>query len=210
MRSEIAAGALGEVRVVHGRYLNDEALIPDDHWHYDPAKSGPSYAMGDLGVHWLDTAEHVTGLRIAEVLAEFRSFRQALTLDDTAAVLLRFENGAVGTLLVAGTAPGRKNQLVLECEGSQGGFTWDQEQPEVLLDRPLDGPQRLVLKDAAAASALARFPPGHVEGYGDAFRNIFREAYRAIAGEPHGSFATCSSSTRSSRARAPVAGLRLR
>jgi predicted dehydrogenase len=191
MRSEIAAGSLGDVRVVHGRYLNDEALLPDYTWRFKPEQSGPSYVMGDLGTHWLDTAEHVTGLRIAEVLAEFRTFEgekegTALSLDDTAAVLLRFEGGAVGTILIAGTAPGRKNQLVLECEGSRGGFTWDQEQPELLLDRPADGPQRLVLKDGG----LARFPPGHVEGYGDAFRNILREAYCAIAGEPHGSFAT--------------------
>jgi predicted dehydrogenase len=179
------------VRVVHGRYLNDEALLPDYTWRFKPEQSGPSYVMGDLGTHWLDTAEHVTGLRIAEVLAEFRTFEgekegTALSLDDTAAVLLRFEGGAVGTILIAGTAPGRKNQLVLECEGSRGGFTWDQEQPELLLDRPADGPQRLVLKDGG----LARFPPGHVEGYGDAFRTILREACRAIAGEPHGSFAT--------------------
>jgi predicted dehydrogenase len=191
MRSEIVAGALGDLRVVHGRYLNDEALLPDYTWRFKPEQSGPSYVMGDLGTHWLDTAEHVTGLRIAEVLAEFRTFEHekegvTLSLDDTAMVLLRFEGGAVGSVLVAGTAPGRKNQLVLECEGSRGGCTWDQEQPELLLDRPVGEPQRLVLKD----SGLARFPPGHVEGYGDAFRNILREAYRAIAGEPHGSFAT--------------------
>lgn len=186
IRSEIAAGSLGEIRVVHGRYLNDEALFPGDHWHFDPERSGPSYAMGDLGVHLVDTAEHVTGLRATEVLAEFRSFRAGLSLDDTAAVLVRFDNGAVGTLLVAGTAPGRKNQLLLELEASRGGFTWDQEQPELLLERPLEGGPRQVWK----TGELARFPPGHVEGYGDAFRNILREAYRAIAGEPHGSFAT--------------------
>lgn len=188
MRSRIAAGELGDIRVVHGRYLNDEALVPGDHWRFDPERSGPSYAMGDLGVHLLDTAEHVTGLRITEVLAEFRSFRERLSLDDAAAVLVRLDNGAVGTLLVAATAPGRKNQLLVELEGSRGGFTWDQEQPEVLVDRPVDGPQRLVVKDAA--DPLTRFPPGHVEGYGDAFRNILREAYRAMRGEQHGSFAT--------------------
>lgn len=217
MRSEIAAGALGDIRVVHGRYLNDEAMLPTYHWHFNPEKSGASYAVGDLGVHWLDTAEYVTGLRIAEVLAEFRTFERTkrwvegpsagpypsgadeagdvpLTLDDTAAVLLRFDGGGIGTLLVAGTAPGRKNQLLLECEGSRGGYTWDQERPELLLDRPAEGPVRRVAKDPTAnaepARPLARFPAGHAEGYGDAFRNILREVYRAVAGEPHGSYAT--------------------
>jgi predicted dehydrogenase len=186
MRREISGGSLGDIRVVHGRYLNDEALFPDDHWHFHAARSGPSYAMGDLGVHLVDTIEHVTGLRIAEVFAELRSFRAGLDLDDTAAVLLRFEGGAVGTVLVGGTAPGRKNQLLFECEGSRGGFTWDQEQPESLLERPLEGGNRFVWK----SGDLTRFPPGHIEGYGDAFRNILGAAYRAMAGEPHGPFAT--------------------
>lgn len=193
MRREIAEGALGDVRVVHGRYLNDEALLPEYNWRFKPEQSGPSYVMGDLGTHWLDTAEHVTGLKIAEVLAELRTFERekggaALTLDDTATVLLRFEGGAVGSVLVAGTAPGRKNQLVLECEGSRGGFTWDQEQPEILVDRPVDGPPRHLFKEPG--DPLTRFPPGHVEGYGDAFRNILRAAYHAMAGEEHGAFAT--------------------
>jgi len=186
MRRQIADGSLGEMHVVHGRYLNDEALFPGDHWRFDPARSGPSYAMGDLGVHLVDTIEHVTGLRIAEVFAELRSFREGLALDDTAAVLLRFEGGAVGSLLVGGTAPGRKNQLLFECEGSRGGFTWDQEQPELLLERPVESGPRHVWK----SGELARFPPGHGEGYGDAFRNILGEAYRAMRGEPHASFAT--------------------
>jgi predicted dehydrogenase len=187
MRGEIANGALGEVRVVHGRYLNDEALFPEDHWHFDPERSGPSYAMGDLGVHLVDTLEHVTGLRITEVFAEARSFRAGLApLDDTMTVVLRLDSGAVGSLLVGGTAPGRKNQLLLECEGSGGGFTWDQEEPELLVERPLEGGPRRVWK----SGELARFPPGHGEGYGDAFRNILDAAYGAMRGEPHGSFAT--------------------
>jgi predicted dehydrogenase len=193
MRRAIAHGELGEVRVVHGRYLNDEALLPDYGWRFKPEQSGPSYVMGDLGTHWLDTAEHVTGLRVAEVLAEFRTFERekegaTVSLDDTALVLLRFEGGAVGSVLVAGTAPGRKNQLVLECEGSRGGFTWDQEQPELLVDRPADSAPQHVFKQPG--DPLTRFPPGHVEGYGDAFRNILRAAYRAMAGEEHGAFAT--------------------
>ena len=71
-----AAGALGEITFVHGRYLCDDVLFPASGWRMDPARSGPSYVVGDLGTHWLDLAEHVTGLHVTEVLADFRSLRR--------------------------------------------------------------------------------------------------------------------------------------
>ena len=107
MRAEAAAGALGKVTFVHGRYLCDDILYPASGWRMDPARSGPSYVVGDLGTHWLDLAEHVTGLRIAEVLADFRSFAGG-PLEDYAALLLRFDGGASGSLVLsAGAAVAR-------------------------------------------------------------------------------------------------------
>jgi predicted dehydrogenase len=193
MRAEAEAGALGEIRFVHGRYLCDDILFPASGWRLDPARSGPSYVVGDLGTHWLDLAEHVTGLRIAEVSADFRSFAGG-QLEDYAALLLRFDGGASGSLVLSAGAAGRKNQLLLECEGTRAGFTWDQEEPNSLLVRPSAEPVQLVVKDPATNSAtarrLSRFPAGHAEGYGDAFRNLFANVYRAIAGEEHDPFPT--------------------
>jgi predicted dehydrogenase len=193
MRAEREAGALGEITFVHGRYLCDDVLFPASGWRTDPERSGASYALGDLGTHWLDLAEHVTGLRVDQVLAEFRSLATR-PLEDYAALLLRLEGGRPGSLLVSAGAPGRKNQLLLEVEGTRAGVSWDQEEPNVALFRPADGPVQRIVRDplanAPSARHLSRYPAGHGEGYGDAFRNLFAQVYKAVAGEPHTPFPT--------------------
>jgi predicted dehydrogenase len=193
MRAEMAEGSLGEIAFVHGRYLCDDLLFPASGWRIDPGRSGPSYVIADLGTHWLDAAEHVTGLRVEEVRAEFRSIAGG-PLEDYATLELRFTGGASGSVLVSAGAAGRKNQLLLEVEGSRGGMTWDQEQPDALLVRPADGPARVVAKDplsnAPSARPLAQFPAGHGEGYGGAFRNLFTGIYGAIAGDADAVFPT--------------------
>ena len=193
MRSEVAAEALGELTFVHGRYLCDDVLFPASGWRIDPVRSGPSYVVGDLGTHWLDLAEHVTGQHVTEVLADFRSFAGG-PLEDYAALLLRFDGGASGSLVLSAGAAGRKNQLLFELEGRKAGFTWDQEAPTEALFRPVDGPKQTVVKDPAtnaeSARSLSRYPAGHGEGYGGAFRNLFSSIYAAIEGRPHAPFPT--------------------
>jgi predicted dehydrogenase len=189
MHDEVASGALGEVRALHGRYACDDLFLAPTGWRYEPAESGPSYVVGDLGTHWLDLAEHVTGLSVDEVFAEFRGE----PLEHYAALLLRFGGGATGSLVLTAGAAGRKNQLLFECEGTKGGLTWDQEEPNALLVRDAAEPARIVVK---THGPLARYPAGHAEGYGDAFRNIFTEIYRAIRGEAHGPFPTFADGVR--------------
>jgi predicted dehydrogenase len=193
MRVDVASGAVGDVSFLHGRYVCDDVLFPASGWRIDPAASGPSYVVADLGTHWLDLAEHVTGRRLLEVQAEFRSFAGG-PLEDYASLLLRFEGDVTGSLVLSAGVSGRKNQLLFECEGTQAGLTWDQEVPTEMLLRPFDGPRRIVVKDpatnAAEARRLSRYPAGHGEGYGQAFRNLFADVYAAIAGEPHGPFPT--------------------
>jgi predicted dehydrogenase len=188
MRVTVAAGGLGDLRVVHGRYVCDDALLVAGGWRVEPASSGPTYVTADLGAHWFDLAEHVSGARLTEVLAEFKTFVPGRALEDHAALLLRFEDGAVGGAEFSAIGPGRKNHLLFELEGSEGGFTWDQETPNELLHRRADAPTQIVVKDPATNGG--RYPAGHAEGYGDAFRTILGEAYLAMAGEPHGSFPT--------------------
>jgi predicted dehydrogenase len=183
MRDEVAGGAVGEVGAVHGRYACDDRLVMPTGWRYEPAAAGPSYVVGDLGTHWLDLAEHVTGLEVAEVFADF----VGEPLEDWASLLLRFEGGAVGSVVLTAGAAGRKNQLLFELEASAGGLTWDQEEPNTLLRRHGAEPTQLVVK---ADGPLARYPAGHAEGYGDAFRNVFAEVYQAVAGRPHDPFPT--------------------
>jgi predicted dehydrogenase len=193
MRAEVAAGAIGEPTFVHGRYLCDDVLFPASGWRIDPARSGPSYVVGDLGTHWLDLAEHVSGQHVTELLADFRSFADG-PLEDYAALLLRFDGGATGSLVLSAGAAGRKNQLLFELEGRRGGLTWDQEEPTELLVRHVDAPPERVVKDpltnAESARRLSRFPAGHGEGYGEAFRNLFADVYAAVRGAEHATFPT--------------------
>jgi predicted dehydrogenase len=193
MRVDVAAGALGELTFVHGRYLCDDVLFPASGWRTDPARSGPSYVVGDLGTHWLDLAEHVTGRGVLEVQAEFRSFAGG-PLEDYAALLLRLDGGLSGSLVLSAGAAGRKNQLLFECEGIEAGLTWDQELPTEMQFRPADALRRIVVKDPATnaeeARRLSRYPAGHGEGYGEAFRNLFADVYAAVAGRPHAPFPT--------------------
>ena len=193
MRVTASTGELGRISSVHGRYLCDDILFPASGWRRDPARSGPSYVVADLGTHWLDLAEHVTGLPVTEMLAEF-GYDAGGPLEDYASLLLRLEGGAVGSLVLSAGAAGRKNQLLFECEGSNGGLTWDQEAPTVMLARRANESTQIVVKDPAAntpsARPLSRYPAGHGEGYGGAFQNVFRNVYRAIAGEPHDPFPT--------------------
>lgn len=193
MRAEVEAGAIGEITFVHGRYLCDDVLFPASGWRVDPAQSGPAYVVGDLGTHWLDLAEHVTGQHVSEVLADFRSFAGG-PLEDYAALLLRFDGGAAGSLVLSAGAAGRKNQLLFEVEGRTAGFTWDQEQPTEALFRPVEGPKQIVVKDpltnVETARPLSRYPAGHGEGYGGAFRNLFAQVYAAVEGREHAPFPT--------------------
>jgi predicted dehydrogenase len=193
MRAEVAAGAIGEVTFVHGRYLCDDVLFPASGWRVDPARSGPSYVVGDLGTHWLDLAEHVTGQHVSAVLADFQRFAGG-PLEDYAALLLRFDGGAAGSLTLSAGAAGRKNQLLFEVEGREGGFTWDQERPTETLYRPVEGAKQVVVKDpltnAPSARPLSRYPAGHGEGYGGAFRNLFEQVYAAVEGRAHAPFPT--------------------
>jgi predicted dehydrogenase len=193
MRADVAGGAIGDVSFVHGRYVCDDVLFPVSGWRTEPGESGPSYVVGDLGTHWLDLAEHVTGRHITEVLAEFRSFAGG-PLEDYAALLLRLEADVPGSLVLSAGVAGRKNQLLFECEGTTAGLSWDQEVPTELLRRPADGPKQIVVKDPAtnaeSARRLSRYPAGHGEGYGQAFRNLFADVYAAVGGEPQAPFPT--------------------
>jgi len=189
MRAEVEAGTVGTVQAVHGRYACDDLHQLPTGWRYDPSASGPSYVVADLGTHWLDVAEHVSGDRVAGVFAEF----VGEPLEHWASLLLRFESGAVGSLVLTAGAAGRKNQLLLELEGSTGGLTWDQEEPNTLLVRHASEPTRIVPK---TEGPLARYPAGHAEGYGGAFRNLFAGVYAAIRREPHEPYPTFADGAR--------------
>jgi predicted dehydrogenase len=211
-RHAIARGDLGRPHFVHGHYLQDWLLKDTDYsWRLDPDKGGASSALGDIGSHWCDLAEHVTGLRITHVLGDIttvvpqrrkpRGSREAfqtggsgatdlvdIAVEDLASVLVRFDNGAKGSFSVGQVCGGHKNDLVLEVCGSKASVRWHQERQNELWWGHRDRANELLQKDPSLldeeARGYAHLPGGHQEAWADAFCNLMRDIYACIAAGP--------------------------
>lgn len=208
-RELIARGELGRVHFVHGAYLQDWLLEPEDYsWRLDPKLGGASSALGDIGSHWCDTAQHVTGLRIEAVLADLstvikkrhrpsrspeafaasssdRTEEVEISSEDLASVLVRFENGAKAAFSVGQVLAGHKNGFWLEVNGSKASLRWHQERQNELWIGRRHASAGILPKDppllAPEARSYAHLPGGHQEGWSDAFFNVVRDIYGVIA-----------------------------
>ena len=215
-RLAIVRGDIGTPHFLHGYYLQDWLIKDTDYsWRLDPEKGGASSALGDIGSHWCDLAQHVTGLRITHVLGDIatvvkkrkkpRGRREAfqtegdgdgefvdIRVEDLASVLVRFDNGARGCFSVGQVCAGHKNDLVLEVCGRKASLRWRQEAQNELWVGHRDTANEVLQKDPslldADARAYAHLPGGHQEAWADAFCNLMREIYRCIAeGPPYAS-----------------------
>jgi predicted dehydrogenase len=208
-RALVASGALGSVWNVHGGYLQDWLLLPTDwNWRLEPDKGGELRAVADIGSHWLDLVQFVLGSRIDSLLAdlattipvrrrparEIETFAAAddveredapMTTEDLAHILLRFEDGTRGSLVISQVSAGRRNSLRFEVDGSKGALAWDAEQNEALWLGHRGKPNELLLRDpslfAPEASARTALPAGHAEGFADTFKELYRAVYAAVA-----------------------------
>lgn len=187
-RQMIAAGELGDVRVVQVEYPQDwltiDSNVKQARWRSDPAIAGAGGSTGDIGTHAFNLACFITGLEVRSLAADLQSFVDGRRVDDNAHVLLRFEGGARGMLWSSQIAPGNENALRIRVYGEQGGIEWAQEDPNYLWHTPFAEPKRLLTRKGAGAmdvgTRISRIPPGHPEGYLEAFANIYTEAARAI------------------------------
>ena len=194
-RARIAASA-APARLIHGAYLQDWlATEQDDNWRVDGHRGGPSRAFADIGSHWCDLVEFVTGDRIASVCAELITARclggssaadgtaRPVDTEDVALVLFRTARGVTGSLVVSQISSGRKNQLRFEITAADATLAFDQEQPDVLW-AGRRGPSEIITRDTAhlhaAAAAYVMLPPGHPQGYQDCFDAFVADTYRAI------------------------------
>ncbi|MCV2349172.1 Gfo/Idh/MocA family protein [Paucibacter sp. Y2R2-4] len=195
-RELVRAGVLGELRLVQMEYAQDWLAEPLEQqgqkqasWRCDPALAGPAGALGDIGTHAYQLACFVSGLRAASVCAELSSFVPGRRLDDNAQLLLRFAGGARGALWASQVASGCENALRLRLYGSKGGLEFDQEQPNQLRLSRQGGSSEILTRgrlDSAAARAATRLPPGHPEGYLEAFAQLYREAAEHIRARQQG------------------------
>jgi predicted dehydrogenase len=195
LRARILAGELGQVNAIRGGFMSWDSNHDNWGWGFDPEIAGTSYATADLGVHWLDLAEYVTGRRIIEVDARFSTLRPTryssgqpikVQAEDYVRIFLDFTDGVVGSATFSGVTAGEPNGCSIDVDGTDGGFHWKVDRPNEIIHRRADGSVATIIRnpDAMAASAarLSFSPAGHAEGFGDAFRNLFRDVYSAIGG----------------------------
>jgi predicted dehydrogenase len=204
-RERVRTGVSGPIRLLHGSYLQDWLLRPeDDNWRVDARYGGASRAFADIGSHWCDLAEFVSGHRLTRVSARtltalperlsseaHAAFAAAdghgapKTVDTEDAALIQFETdrGALGTAVISQISAGRKNRLLLELDGAEEALEFNQEEPEALWVGRREA-ATLIKRDpehlTAAAARYSHLPPGHPQGYGDCFDAFVAETYAAI------------------------------
>ena len=213
-RAMVAAGELGDVTYVTGRYFQDWLLLDTDwNWRLVPQDAGELRAVADIGSHWLDLARFITGQDIVEVMSDLYTFvpvrrhpdgpvetfaamsqdenlvEELMTSDDAASIMLRFESGARGLVAVSQVSAGRKNDVRFEINGSSSSVAWRSEDPELLFVGHRGRPNELLNRDPSLVHASVAphigYPGGHVEGYPDTFRALFAAVYTDVAsGEP--------------------------
>jgi len=190
-RQLIASGTLGRLRRIDCEYLQgwlstaaENTANPQARWRTDPARAGAAGCFGDIGSHCQNLIEYVSGQRIHSVCADLTAFVAQRQLDDDGNVLLRFDDGARGVISASQIAVGEENALTLRVYGEKGGLSWSQQEPNSLQlrwpDRPLEVRRAGGAGISAEAASAGRLPAGHVEGYLEAFANLYRSFAAAM------------------------------
>ena len=211
MRSMREAGDLGDILVVQGTYSQDWLLYDTDwNWRVETKAGGPSRCMADIGSHWFDMAEHITGLRVQSLCADLQTFHSTrkqpkhsvetfankllgpedyiempVDTEDFGAVIFRMGTRTRGAVTASQVSAGRKNRLSIEIYGTKSSVAWDQERPDELWSGRRDSGNQIFIKDPSllrpSARSFADLPGGHSEGYDDTFKQVFRRFYASIA-----------------------------
>ena len=203
-RARVRSGELGDLHLLHGHYLQDWLSRPTDaNWRVDAERGGASRAFADIGIHWCDLVEFVSGHRLVRVIATtqttFAGRGGARPTEDAATVLFETDHGAMGAVVVSQVSPGRKNRLWIELDGADGALSFDQELPESLWVGGRDE-IRVVMRGSEANQHSADYnvvPVGHPQGYQDCFDVFVKDTYCAIGGDPPDGLPTFADGLRS-------------
>jgi len=186
-RELIERGELGELRVVQVEYAQDWLAEPIETsgvnkqagWRTDPALAGPAGCLGDIGTHAYHLAAFVTGMTPSALSAELHTFVPGRRIDDHVQAMLRYSNGARGMLWASQVASGAENALRLRVYGTKASLVFDQEHPNALWFTPLGGSAERLTRGRVTSTIAAhatRVPPGHPEGYLEAFAQLYKDA----------------------------------
>lgn len=193
----VVSGHLGTIRKVYVEYLQgwlhnklEDTLQKQASWRTDPARSGKAGCMGDIGTHAFNLAEYISGLKVTGMCVNLNTVVPGRLLDDDGAVLLRFDNGATGTLMASQICTGAENNIRIRIFGDKAGMEWQQEDCNSLTLFYPDGPRQTWRAGTGYAGQLAahntRTPAGHPEGYLEAFANIYRNAVQVMLARKNG------------------------
>lgn len=193
-REMIQSGELGEINAVRSNYIQGwlrTRLENDDQkqaaWRTDPSKSGAAGCFGDIATHAYNLGRYMTGLLPESISCHLKTFVEGRKLDDYGTAIIRFENGALGTVTASQISHGRENDLFIEIDGTKGSLQWRQEEPNQMIFRQNGEPHRIYTRDPnapfmnASGQAACRLPSGHPEAFFEAFANVYRSAYDAMA-----------------------------
>ena len=197
----VADGEFGLIRKVFVEYPQgwlssklEDTGNPQASWRTDPKRSGKAGSMGDIGTHAHHLAEYISGLKVTELCAELKVFVPNRLLDDDGAALLRFDNGATGTLMATQIAAGEENAVKIRVYGDKGGLEWEQMEPNSLILKWKDAPMQVLRVGTSMHSDIAthntRVPGGHPEGYLEAFANIYRNFSLTVRAKANGQVPT--------------------
>ena len=193
-REMILGGEIGEVQAIRAFYLQGWLRTRIElegqkqaSWRTDPTRSGAAGCFGDIGTHAFNLARYMTGLIPESISCLLKTFEEGRVLDDYGHAMVRFENGALGTIGASQISHGRENELSIQIDGTTGSIAWGQENPNEMWLRRNGQAHQLYTRDPNAtftndsAAAACRTPSGHPEGYLEAFANVYRSGYDAIA-----------------------------
>jgi predicted dehydrogenase len=192
-REMIPSGELGEIQAIRAEYIQGwlrSRLEGEGHkqaaWRTDPTKSGAAGCFGDIGTHAYNLGRSMTGLLPEKISAHLKIFEPPRPLDDYGHAVIRYENGALGTVTASQISHGRENDVRIEIDGTKASLEWHQENPNQLFVRRNGHPHAIYTRDPNApyplplAKASCRLPSGHPEAFFEAFANVYRAAYDAM------------------------------
>lgn len=189
-REMILSGDLGEIQAIRSNYMQGwlrSRLESSDQkqakWRTDPKQSGAAGCFGDIGTHAYNLGRYLTGLLPAEISCNLKIFESGRALDDYGHAVIRYDNGAIGTVTASQISHGRENDLFIEIDGTKGALQWRQEEPNHMIVRRNGSPHAIYTRDPNApfmndsGKAACRLPSGHPEAFFEAFANVYRFAY---------------------------------
>ncbi|MEZ6141200.1 MAG: Gfo/Idh/MocA family oxidoreductase [Zavarzinella sp.] len=191
-REMILNGELGEINAIRSNYIQGwlrTRLEADNQkqaaWRTDPKRSGAAGCFGDIGTHAYNLGRYMTGLLPSEICCSLKIFAEGRFLDDYGTAVIRYSNGALGTVTASQISHGRENDVRIEIDGTKASLEWHQENPNLLFVRKNGEPHKTYTRAGgpylgSAATAAARIPSGHPEGFFEAFANVYSSAFDAM------------------------------